>query len=175
MRTSQILVTASLWLLGGVHGAPAEDKPDTRSQNTYDYVVVGSGPGGGPLACNLARAGYSTLLVEAGDDESDDLGTVIANSFSASPANATWGFFVKHYSDEKRTLKNNHLTWQLHNGTYWVGNGANAPRDAKLLGVYYPRGATVGGSAIVNAMATWLPDDSDWDRIASITGDETWR
>jgi choline dehydrogenase len=33
---------------------------------TYEYIVVGSGPGGGPIASNLARAGHSVLLVEAG-------------------------------------------------------------------------------------------------------------
>jgi choline dehydrogenase len=36
---------------------------------TYEYIVVGSGPGGGPLAANLARAGHSVLLLEAGDDQ----------------------------------------------------------------------------------------------------------
>lgn len=39
---------------------------------TYEYIVVGSGPGGGPLACDLARAGYKTLLIEAGGDEGDN-------------------------------------------------------------------------------------------------------
>jgi choline dehydrogenase len=53
------------------------------AQETYDYIVVGSGklprilqircteftagPGGGPLASNLARANYTVLLIEAGD------------------------------------------------------------------------------------------------------------
>ena len=36
----------------------------------YDYIVVGSGPGGGPLACRLARAGFNVLLIDAGDDSS---------------------------------------------------------------------------------------------------------
>jgi choline dehydrogenase len=36
---------------------------------TFEYVVIGSGPGGGPLASNLARAGHSVLLLEAGDDQ----------------------------------------------------------------------------------------------------------
>jgi len=30
----------------------------------YDYVVVGSGPGGGPLASRLAIAGFKVLLIE---------------------------------------------------------------------------------------------------------------
>jgi len=37
------------------------------AQDQYDYVVVGSGPGGGVVASNLARANYSVLLIEAGD------------------------------------------------------------------------------------------------------------
>lgn len=37
------------------------------AQDVYDYIVIGSGPGGGPLASNLARANYSVLLLEAGD------------------------------------------------------------------------------------------------------------
>ena len=34
----------------------------------FDYVVVGSGAGGGPLAANLAKNGFKVLLMEAGDD-----------------------------------------------------------------------------------------------------------
>jgi choline dehydrogenase-like flavoprotein len=38
----------------------------------------------------------------------------------------------------------------------------------------YPRGATLGGSAIVNAMASVLPNDADWNYIAALTGDASW-
>lgn len=40
---------------------------------TYEYIVVGSGPGGSPLASNLARAGHSVLLIEAGDDQTENV------------------------------------------------------------------------------------------------------
>lgn len=40
---------------------------------TYEYIVVGSGPGGAPLASNLARAGHSVLLIEAGDDQTENV------------------------------------------------------------------------------------------------------
>ncbi|KAM6527337.1 hypothetical protein FSOLCH5_003407 [Fusarium solani] len=39
----------------------------------YEFVIIGSGPGGGTLAANLARAGHSVFLLEAGDDQGDTL------------------------------------------------------------------------------------------------------
>jgi choline dehydrogenase len=49
-------------LLLAASSATAVKLPD------YEYVVVGSGAGGGPLAARLALAGHRTLLIEAGDD-----------------------------------------------------------------------------------------------------------
>ena len=40
--------------------------------DNFDYIVVGSGAGGGPLAANLALAGKRVLLIEAGGDHQDD-------------------------------------------------------------------------------------------------------
>ena len=33
-----------------------------------DYIIIGSGAGGGPLAANLAQHGFKVLLLEAGGD-----------------------------------------------------------------------------------------------------------
>lgn len=43
----------------------------------YDFIVVGSGAGGGPLACRLAEANFKTLLIEAGNDQGENLNTSI--------------------------------------------------------------------------------------------------
>lgn len=43
-----------------------------RDSGEYEYVIVGSGPGGGSLAANLAREGHSVFLIEAGQDHGDD-------------------------------------------------------------------------------------------------------
>ncbi len=40
--------------------------------NEYDFVIVGSGAGGGPLAANLALEGFSVVVIEAGGDEIND-------------------------------------------------------------------------------------------------------
>jgi len=99
---------------------------------TYDYIVVGSGPGGGPLAANLARAGYSTLLIEAGSDEgSNPTYSNIANRFKAVNDEATrWDFWVKHYDDPKLDAAYHHITWDVGNGTFYVGN--SPPVGAKV-------------------------------------------
>ncbi|KAH8903685.1 alcohol oxidase [Coniochaeta sp. PMI_546] len=146
---------------------------DGLGDDVYDYIVVGSGPGGGPLATNLAKAGHSVLLLEAGDDQTSDVTTHILSLGTPLPT-IRWDFFVKQSSNETQTFKNNHLTWKRADGSLWVGNGSAAPADAKLLGVHYPRGATLGGSTVINAAGAVLPSRSDWDSIGRTTGDRSW-
>ncbi|EGU73680.1 hypothetical protein FOPG_16933 [Fusarium oxysporum f. sp. conglutinans race 2 54008] len=146
-----------------------------NSVDTYDYVVVGSGPGGGPLAVNLARAGFRTLLLEAGDDDSAAMITnAIALTNTADTTALTWTYWVRHYDDVELTKKYQHLTWRLPNGNLWVGPGNSAPVGAEIVGIQYPRGATLGGSSIVNSALTVLPANSDWDYIKNLTGDDSW-
>src|SRR5207249_2244759 len=46
---------------GAGGGDPFKDLGDIATRN-FEYIVVGSGAGGGPLAANLARQGHSVLL-----------------------------------------------------------------------------------------------------------------
>jgi len=113
--------------------SPASAAPATTQATEYDYVIVGSGPGGGPLAVNLATAGYSVFLIEAGDASA-------AQGFGQYPPSVTWDFFVNHYPEnDPRNNQYSHLTWKTPEGRYWVGR-TGAPAGSKLLGVYYPRG-----------------------------------
>ena len=41
--------------------------------------------------------------------------------------------------------------------------------------VFYPRAGALGGCTAHNAMITVVPQDSDWNYIADVTGDESWR
>ncbi|KAK4233046.1 hypothetical protein C8A03DRAFT_39273 [Achaetomium macrosporum] len=144
------------------------------SASSYDYIVVGSGPGGGPLAADIARAGYSTLLIEAGGDEGDNPTYAdIANFNEAANDETTrWDFWVKHSDDPARDLKFAHTTWDTGDGTFYVG--LDPPEGAKLLGIQYPRAAVLGGCAMHNAGVCSLPAADDWNIIANKTGDASW-
>ncbi|KAF5988714.1 alcohol oxidase [Fusarium bulbicola] len=127
----------SILLLTSTVSAPAKT---ANSVDTHDYVVVGSGPGGGPLASNLARAGFKTLLLEAGDDASD---AMITNSMAltntADTTAMTWTYWVLYYEDVELTKKYQHLTWKLPSGKLWVGPGSSAPQGTEIVGNQYPR------------------------------------
>lgn len=129
---------------------------ETTGQPVYEYVVVGSGAGGGPLAANLARAGYKVLLLEAGSDGSDNVISQVPafHTLSTEEPCLQWSFFVKHYTAEER---------QRQDSKYVDGKG-----------ILYPRAGTLGGCTAHNAMILGYPSNSDWDKIAEITGDPTW-
>ncbi|KAI1805813.1 GMC oxidoreductase [Daldinia bambusicola] len=144
-------------------------------QDEYDYVVVGSGPGGGPLAVELAKSGHSVLLLEAGIDLSED--PLYQNLGKATEASndprSRWDFFVKHSDDPERELKYEHTTWRATNGSFYVG--LDPPEGSEHLGIWYPRSATLGGCAMHNAAILHMPSDDNWDYIANITGDSSWK
>ena len=125
------------------------------ADGTYDYIVVGSGAGGGPLAANLATSGFRVLLIEAGSNQNPYTYQVPCfNALASEDKSMAWEFFVHHYSrNESRDEK------------YRADKG----------GVFYPRAGTLGGCTAHNAMITIVPHDSDWNGIADLTGDESWR
>ena len=122
----------------------------------HDFIIVGSGAGGGPLAANLVEAGFSVLLLEAGDGhECPYYDVPIMQARASEDPQMRWDFFVRHYADD-----------------------AQQKRDPKFVaardGVLYPRGATLGGSTAVSALVTLYPHNSDWDALAKLTGDPDW-
>ena len=145
-----------------------------NANNTYDYIVVGSGPGGGPLAARLAEAGFSVLLVDAGDDHGTDsiVELPLFQTFASEYTPITWQFFVNHYADQTVAMQDPKFTWKQPNGTFWVG--PDPPAGSEPLGIYYPRASTLGGCAEHNALVALYPSEDDWDTIANITGDSSW-
>ncbi|OCL10198.1 GMC oxidoreductase [Glonium stellatum] len=151
-----------------------QDTAAISSTETYEYVVVGSGPGGGPLAADLARAGHSVLLLEAGDDQTGNLNEEIPAFGAAASEDPTmrWDFFVKHYADNAQALKDSKMVWEMPNGTWYAG--LNPPAGSTQLGLYYPRAATLGGCSTHNGGITIYPPKTDWSDIVALTGDTSW-
>ncbi|KAL2256466.1 hypothetical protein VTK26DRAFT_1624 [Humicola hyalothermophila] len=161
-------------LLSSLVAAAATLANAAPAASSYDYIVVGSGPGGGPLAADLARAGYSTLLIEAGGDEGDNPTYSELQYFNeaANDEATRWDFWVKHSDDPAQDLRFEHTTWDTGDGTFYVG--LDPPEGAKLLGIQYPRAAVLGGCAMHNAGVCTLPADDDWNIIVNKTGDTSW-
>ncbi|WP_213805322.1 GMC oxidoreductase [Granulicella sp. dw_53] len=122
----------------------------------YDFVVIGSGAGGGPVATNLARAGYTVLVLEAGEDNDNYNYRVPAfNSLASEDPAMSWDFFVRHYDDQAMQRRDSKYV---------------AERD----GVFYPRAGTLGGCTAHNAMIMVYPFNSDWENIRELVGDDSW-
>ncbi|KAL6362567.1 hypothetical protein LRP88_03855 [Fusarium phalaenopsidis] len=146
----------------------SQDKP-----KSYEYIVVGSGPGGGPLAANLARSGHSVLLIDAGDDQfgNENSHMVYNNTPTINDPLTRWDFFVSRDTPEI-DAQYEFTAWRQADGEFYVG--LDPPEGAKRLGIYYPRAGTIGGCAMHNAASLALPADADWTDIIAITGDQDW-
>lgn len=134
---------------------PTVDTDALRTGTEYDYVVVGAGAGGVPLAVRLAEAGHSVLVLEAGPASTDpDVYSVPAfHLFASSDPQMSWDFWVRHYTDT-----------DAHGSAFVPERG----------GVLYPRASTLGGCTAHHALLMLAPESDDWDRIGRTTGDRSW-
>ena len=141
---------------------PSDDAGQAH-EGEWDYVVVGSGAGGGTLAARLAEKGMRVFLIEAGGDPletsaerlPDDYAVPGFHAFACENPAMSWNFHVQHYRDPAR-------------------QALDPKYDAARGGVLYPRAGALGGCTAHNAMIFMLPHESDWNHIAELTGDASW-
>ncbi|KAI2635491.1 choline dehydrogenase mitochondrial precursor [Xylaria nigripes] len=150
-------------------------KPEPPKQKSYECIVVGSGPGSAPLAVNLAKAGHSVLLVDAGGDYGhlrEVESPTLANP-SSERNEVSWGFFTNHYANETMVARRDRkLTYLTPSGQYY--SGVNPPQGSTILGNFYPRYGGLGGCSEHNALVSLLPSKNDFNYIRDLVKDESW-
>jgi choline dehydrogenase-like flavoprotein len=156
--------------------AAAPAASGTAAEFDSEYIVVGSGAGGGTVAARLAELGHRVLLLEAGGDPltlsggnalypdqntlPQDYQVPAFHPNSTENAAVKWDYFVRHYSD----------TVQQKRDPKYLEVYEGDPVD----GVLYPRAGTLGGCTAHNAMILVYPHNEDWQEIADATGDASW-
>ncbi|KAK8127196.1 carbohydrate-binding module family 1 protein [Apiospora sp. TS-2023a] len=106
---------------------------------TYDYVIVGAGAGGIPLADKLSESGKTVLLIEKGP-----------------PSSGRWGG-----ANKPAWLDGTNLTRYDVPGLcneIWQDSAGIACTDTDQMA-----GCVLGGGTAINAGLWWKPHTTDWD------------
>ncbi|KAI0206635.1 hypothetical protein F4808DRAFT_1156 [Astrocystis sublimbata] len=116
------------------------------ASNTFDFVVVGGGPGGCGTAAGIARSSKkpSVLLIEAGSDNADPSLRVSGQRFT--------------------TFMNAAMNW---------GYKTTPQEDCKDRELAYDRGIGLGGSSAINFGVYNLGARDDYEEWARIAGDQS--
>ncbi|KAI0333805.1 alcohol oxidase [Cubamyces sp. BRFM 1775] len=135
------LATTSTW------AALVTDPALLPNGNAYDYIVVGSGPGGSTVAARLSEdPSVNVLVIEAGPTGKDALELEV-------PA----------------------LVPDIQSGSPFDWNYTIVPQPGmNLRTLPYSRGKVLGGCSAINWMFWVRCPQDDYDKIADITGDEGW-
>jgi len=144
------------------------------AEESFDYIVVGAGAGGGVVAARLAEAGKRVLVLDAGDDPVEPKNTAPAgrplpsdylvpgfHAFASENPGLRWDFWVRHYGSTAQQKKD----WRYRQS--WDGEAVD--------GVLYPRASGLGGCTGHNAMIIVRPNNADWNHIWQLTGDASWQ
>lgn len=123
---------------GGDDGPPIVGEP-VPTDAAYDYVVVGAGAAGIPLADKLSEAGHSVLLIEKGEASTGRWGGTRAPEWLAGTELTR--FDVPGLCNE-----------------IWHDSAGIACTDMDQMA-----GCILGGGTAVNAGLWWKPYSEDWD------------
>src|SRR5205823_8230192 len=128
-----------------------------------EYIVVGSGAGGGTVAARLAESGHRVLVLEAGGDPRilsgvdplhpdsnslpEDYDVPGFHLLATENDAMKWDFFVRHYGDTgQQKLDPKYVEFY---------------NNKRVDGVWYPRAGTLGGCTAHNALVFVYPHNSD--------------
>ncbi|KAI2606095.1 uncharacterized protein GGS25DRAFT_373452 [Hypoxylon fragiforme] len=118
---------------------PAPVCDAAMANQTFDYVIVGAGAGGIPIADRLSEKGHSVLLIEKGP-----------------PSAGLWGGSMKPLWLEKTDLTRFDVPGLCNQ--IWVDSDGVACLDTDQMA-----GCVLGGGTAVNAGLWWKANPKDWD------------
>ena len=156
---------------------------DSAKDDRFDYIIVGSGAGGAPLAARLAQRGEGVLVIEAGPNQAtrgaQDPGNEISrvpvlHAASSEHTDLSWRYFVEHYQRTPDRPSGQLPEGIVEDPKRYNPNGGGGEDDSQR-GIFYPRASGIGGCTIHNAMITLAGPDADWDDLADFLRDDTWR
>ena len=110
-----------------------------------------------PRGSHATTKGLRVLLIDAGSDPRtyNHYQVPAFHALATEDPRLRWDYFVEHFSDPDLAVKDE--------------------KYAPGKGIFYPRAGAIGGCTAHHAMITVYPDPSDWDGIATMTVDDSWR
>ncbi|KAF8748950.1 Aryl-alcohol oxidase [Rhizoctonia solani] len=136
------------------------------SSAEYDYIVVGAGAGGGPLAARLAISGYKVLLMDAGHDVFN-VNTTILCILHAQMRTLKWHLTMRFNTTHRARYA------CLYFQTLFESNYMPMCIQPQVQ-KWYPRAAAIGGSTVHNALIHLRNHDYDLDTLATRFKDSSW-
>ncbi|MCO6456471.1 MAG: GMC family oxidoreductase N-terminal domain-containing protein [Pirellulaceae bacterium] len=142
-----------------------------------DFIIVGAGAGGAPLAARLVERGYTVLIVEMGpanpptpaNSAVENTQVPLLHGETTEDPRHSLRYFVKHFDHDPESSQDP----KVHRPGPAPADPQSPANDER--GVFYPRAQGIGGCTIHNAMITICGPSENWDEIAELTGDESWR
>jgi choline dehydrogenase len=150
------------------------DEWQDKYRTPLDFIIVGAGAGGAPLAARLVERGFTVLVIEMGPAKPDrppqarveNTEVPLLHTETTEDPRHSLRFFVDHFDGGPQKSLDGKVRRP-------PDVPANAPADEQ--GIFYPRAQGVGGCTVHNAMITICGLSEDWDEIAEATGDASWR
>lgn len=143
------------------HSSSSSSSENHEHEEVYDYVIVGLGTAGAPLARKLSdpdasgRFTKSVLVIEAGKNLSDDP-EVLIPTFLQEGLNHDKLYFQPKYS---KTL---------------VGFSYNFDEESAFSTYVATDGRMWGGSSAHSGLQAYRPIPDEFDEWAAITGESRW-